>query len=100
MATASAFMRFASLPPKIGWRKCIRRKKGRWPIEQPEFKLGDSVIVNGRYSAFRGRTGTVRYAAEGHYWLEFSDSERVNSGFHTWCLESFLDCAYKDEQAA
>lgn len=67
---------------------------------QEEFKVGDSVIVNGRYSAFRGRTGTVRYAAEGNYWLKFSDSERVVSGFHTWCLEHLAERAHQDEQAA
>ncbi len=63
-----------------------------------ELKVGDKVVVNGRYSAFQGRTGTIRFSAEGHYWLKFTDSEKVVSGFELWCLEPFGDRTHNEER--
>ena len=69
-------------------------------MSQSEFKVGDRVIVNGKYSAFHGCTGTIRFAAKGHYWLKFADSEKVVSGFHIWCLEPFGGQTYNEERLA
>lgn len=56
-------------------------------MTQQQFRVGDRVKVNNRNANYAGRTGVVKYASGGQYWVKFDGSEDIVPGLYPWWLE-------------